>query len=120
MFERIQSIREKGKEILLVDVSNCQPSEVETIARTVPNYLATRARSSVLLLVDFSGASIDAEAARTLKESAVFHKPYIKKSAWIGDRNFPQAFYTEIASFARRDVPVFNSRQDAVAWLIRD
>jgi len=47
----------------------------------------------VLLLVDFSGASVDLETVRTIKESAVFDKPYVKKSAWIGAKNFPQEFY---------------------------
>ena len=120
MHERIRSIREQGKEILLVDVWNCRPREVETIARTVPNYVTTKARGSVLLLVDFSGASVDKEALRTMKESAVFDKPYIKKSAWIGAKNFPKEFYDEISSFARREMPIFESRQEAIAWLVQD
>ena len=120
MPERIRSIREQGKEILLVDVSNCQPSEVETVARTVPSYVTARARGSVLLLVDFSGASVDAEAIRTMKESAVFDKPYIKKSAWIGAKNFPQELYAQITTFARREMPIFDSREEAVAWLVQD
>jgi len=120
MQDRIRSIREQGKEILLVDVSNCRPREVETIARTVPTYITSRARGSVLLLVDFSGATVDPEAVRTMKESAVFDKPYIKKSAWIGAKNFPQEFYAEITGFARREMPVFDSRQEAVAWLVQD
>jgi len=74
----------------------------------------------VLLLVDFSGATVDPEAVRTLKESAVFDKPYIKKSAWLGAKNFPQEFYAEIKGFARREMPVFDSRQEAVAWLVQD
>ena len=118
--ERIRSIREQGKEILLVDVSNCRPREVETIARTVPTYVTSRTRGSVLLLVDFSGASVDLEAVRTIKESAVFDKPYIKKSAWIGAKDFPKGFYSEIESFARRQMPIFDSRQEAVAWLVQD
>jgi len=118
--ERIRSIREQGKEILLVDVSNCRPREVETIARTVPTYVTSRSRGSVLLLVDFSGASVDLEAVRTIKESAVFDKPYIKKSAWIGAKDFPKSFYSEIESFARRQMPIFDSRQEAVAWLVQD
>jgi len=55
-----------------------------------------------------------------LKESAVFDKPYIKKSAWLGAKNFPQEFYAEIKGFARREMAVFDSRQEAVAWLVQD
>ena len=55
-----------------------------------------------------------------MKESAVFDKPYIRKSAWIGAKNFPAQFYRQITSFARREMPIFESRQEAVAWLVRD
>ena len=120
MPDRIRSICERGKEILLVDVSNCRPSEVDAVARMIPSYVSTRARDSVLLLVDFSGASVDTEAIRTMKESAVFDKPYIKKSAWIGAQDFPQEFYAEITSYARRDMPIFNSRERALDWLVQD
>lgn len=120
MTERIRSIREQGKEILLVDVSNCRPSEVEAVARTVPSHVTSRPRGSVLLLVDFSGASVDAEAVRTMKESAVFDKPYIKKSAWFGTKNLPGGFHAEITKFARREMLLFESRQEAVNWLVKD
>ena len=120
MLERVRSVRAKGKEILLVDASDCRASEVEELARSVPSYVATRARGSVLLLVDFTGASIDAEALRTLKESAVFDKPYIKKSAWIGTKRDLQESNEAIRKFARREMPIFENRQEAMDWLLRD
>jgi hypothetical protein len=42
------------------------------------------------VLADFTGASIDVEAIRAMKESAVFDKPYIKRSAWVGAEKFPE------------------------------
>jgi len=120
MLERIRPIREKGIEILLVDASNCQPREVEAIARTVPSYVTTRPRGSVLLLVDFSGASIDSEALRTLKESAVFDKPYIKRAVWIGAKRLLHDAHEAIRKFARREMPIFENRQEALDWLLQD
>ena len=120
MPERIRPVYEKGKEILFVDVSNCLPSEVDAIAKAIPSYVTVRPRGSVLLLVDFSGASVDEEAVRTIKESAVFDKPYVKKSAWIGAKNFPKEFYEEITTFARREIPIFTTRQEALTWLLQD
>ena len=120
MSERIRTIREKGKDILLVDFANCRPSEVEAVARALPSHVTKEARGSVLVLVDFSGASVDEETVRTLKETAVFDKPYIKKAAWIGAKAFPHTFYTEITRFARREMPIFNSRKEALEWLLRD
>jgi hypothetical protein len=120
MVERIRSIREQGKEIVLVDLANCRASEVETVARNFPAFVTKRKRGSVLLLVDFSGALVDAETLRTMKESAVFDKPYIKRSAWFGAQNFPPEFHKEITTFSRREMPIFDSQQEALDWLVRE
>jgi hypothetical protein len=120
MLERIRSLREQGKQVLLVDLSNCPPSEVEHIARTLPDYVTTRPRGSVLLLVDFTGASFDREAIRAMKESSVFDKPYIKKSAWVGTAHLPIELHAEITNFSRRKIPIFSSTTQAVSWLVSD
>jgi hypothetical protein len=118
MDERIHFISHQGKEILLVDFSNCSASEAEQIARKVPDYVTVRPLSSVLVLVDFTRASFDREAVRAMKESAVFDKPYIKKSAWIGMANFPEEFHSEIKNFSGRELPRFRAREDALNWLV--
>jgi hypothetical protein len=53
--DRIRFITHHGKQIPFVDVSNCPPSEVATVARAVPDYVTIEPRNSVLLLVDFTG-----------------------------------------------------------------
>jgi hypothetical protein len=120
MTERIRSITEQGKRILLVDLSNCPPSEVADVARAVPNHVTTKPRASVLLLVNFTGASFDQEAIRVIKESAVFDKPYIKKSAWIVGNDTLEGINAEIRDFSRRELPIFKNIRQAVTWLIKD
>jgi hypothetical protein len=71
-------------------------------------------------LVDFRGASFDAEAIRVVKETAVFDKPYIKKASRIGRGTTLDNVSTEIRDFSRREFPIFSSFQEAVAWLVRD
>ena len=92
MHERIHFISHQGKKILLIDFSNCSAPEVEKIARAAPETVTAQPRGSVLVLADFTGASFDHEALRAMKESAVFHKPYISKSAWVGAENLPPVF----------------------------
>jgi hypothetical protein len=118
--ERIRFITHKGKQILLTDFSNCPAREVEKIARAVPDQVTVQPRGSVLLLADFTKASFDAEAMRALKESAVFDKPYIKKSAWIGAENLPKDFEQNLKDYSRRQFPTFKSRDEALTWLIED
>ena len=118
MNERIRFITHKGKQILLTDFSNCSADEVEKVARAIPEYVTVQPRGSVLLLTDFTKASFDVEAIRAIKESAVFNKPYIRKSAWIGAENLPRDFEQNLKEYSRRKFPAFKNREEALTWLI--
>jgi hypothetical protein len=118
--ERIRFITHKGKQILLTDFSNCSAIEVDKVVRAAPEYVTAQPRGSVLVLSDFTGASFNEEALRTMKESAVFDKPYIKKSAWVGAENLPQVFGQNLKDFSRRQFPTFKSREEALIWLVED
>jgi hypothetical protein len=120
MHPRMKLITERGKQILFVDLSNCSADEVQELARKAPDYVTTQPLRSILLLVDFTGASLDAEALRVMKESAVFDKPFIKKSAWLGASYVPKAFHEEISNFSGRDLPSFRTRKEALTWLLED
>jgi hypothetical protein len=118
MQEHIRFIDHAGKKILLVDLSNCPVNEVEGIVRRVPDYITVQPLGSVLVLTDFTGASFDRDAIRAIKETAVFDKPFVKKSALVGIEGLPTSFYEELKSFSRRDMPVFKTRDAALAWLV--
>jgi hypothetical protein len=117
---RIQFLSFKGKQILLVDFSSLSAAGVEATVRAVPEVVTTRARDSVLLLADFTEAVFDDEALRSMKEAAVFNKPFIRKSAWVGANSFPEVFRQNLKSFSGRDFPLFKSREEALEWLAAD
>lgn len=116
--DRIRFFNHEGKRILLVDLSGCTAREVEEVSRKVPDYVTAEPRGSVLILTNFAGTSFDKDALRTIKETAVFDKPFVKKSALIGTARLPRDFHNEIQSFSRRALPVFSSRGDALRWLL--
>jgi hypothetical protein len=116
--ERIHFINHQTKQILLIDFSNCSSRDVEKIARAVPDYVIPQPRGSVLVLSDFTGASLDPEAIRTIKETAVFDKPYIAKSALVGGGNLTEVLGETLKNFSRRDFPTFKTRQEALSWLV--
>jgi hypothetical protein len=118
--DRIRFINHEAKKILLVDFSNCPANEVEEIARAVPDYVTVNPHGSVLVLTDFTGAAFDRDAIRAMKETAVFDKPYVKKSALIGTEDLPASFYDELKTFSRRDLLIFKTREDALDWLAVD
>jgi hypothetical protein len=110
----------RGKQILLVDFSNLSASEVEETVRAVPEVVTTRALGSVLLLADFTDARFDEEALRSMKETAVFNKLFVRKTAWAGADSFPELFRENLKSFSGREFPVFKSREEALEWLAAD
>jgi hypothetical protein len=120
MTERVRFITHQDKQILLLDLSKCSAGEVEEIFRGLPDVVTTRPRNSILILSDFTGACFDAEAIRVLKETAAFDKPFVRKSAFVGAGNLPQWFVENLSSFSRREFPVFKTRDEALAWLVKD
>jgi hypothetical protein len=120
MTDRARFITHESKQILLIDLSNCSPDEVGKIFAAVPELVTTRPYSSVLILSDFAGASFDREAIRVMQQTAVFDKPYVKKSAFVGTEDFPQGFAENLSSFSLRKFPVFKTREEALAWLAKD
>jgi hypothetical protein len=120
MEDRIRFVEHRGKKILLADISHCTPRQVETLALLVPSYVTSEPRGSVLLLADFTGAEFDRIAIDRLKEAAVFDRPHLKRSAWVGIESLPKVFYEHIKNFSQRDLPAFKTREEAMDWLVSD
>jgi hypothetical protein len=120
MEERIRFVNYKGKQVLVVDVSNCTSEEMIKLASVVPTYVATEPRGSVLLLGDFTGSKFDKAAFESLKQAAVLDRPHIKRSAWVGVEALPKVFYENLKSFSKRDLPIFNTREEAFEYLITE
>jgi hypothetical protein len=117
---RIRFISHKGKKILVVDVSNCSAAELQEVAALVPEYVTSEPKGSVLLLADFTGAEFNHDAAMRLKESTVFDRPHLKRSAWVGVDSMPRVFYQNIKSFSQRELPTFKTREEAMDWLVKN
>jgi hypothetical protein len=124
MSERIGFITYQNKQILLIDLSNCSAAEVEKVFRAVPDVVTTHPRNSLLTLFDFTGASFDLEAIRIMKETVVFDKPDVKKSAWTGKPNLSQQvsenLNQSLKTFSRREFHAFETREKALKWLVKD
>jgi len=115
-----QFVTHRGKQILLIDLSNYSSDNVGRIFRTIPDLVTTHPLASVLILSDFTGASFDEEAIRVMQQTAVFDKPYIKKSAFVGTENFPPFFAEDLSRFSHREFLAFKTRDEALAWLAKD
>jgi hypothetical protein len=82
--------------------------------------LTEEPKGSVLLLADFSGAKFDKKNFTALKEAAVFDRPHLKRSAWVGVESLPRVFFQNVKSFSQRDLPTFKTREQALDWLVSE
>jgi hypothetical protein len=118
--ERIRFIKHRGRQNLVVDLSHSSASTVEEIVRKVPEVVTKQPSHSVLILVDFTDAALDAGILVAQKEASVFDKFYIKKSAWIGAEGIPPEFMQTLTKYSLREFPSFNSREEALDLLVQD
>jgi hypothetical protein len=118
--ERVHFIAHQGRKILLVDLSHCLADSIEKIIRHVPDVVSVLPRGSVSILSDFTGAFLNEDVVRVIKESAVFDKPYVKKSALVRTESLPPHFIENLSKFSGRIFHAFKSRNEALEWLVKE
>ena len=120
MDERLQFIKHKGHAIYLIDFSHCAEKELLVLLDLIRADIARHAPGSLLVLTDFTGAEVDKKVATRIKEVLVLDRPYVKRSAWVGTESLPQVFYEHFKNFSQRDLPVFETREEALEWLVQE
>jgi len=120
MDNRLRSIKHRGQPILLVDFSQATKQEILILLDLVRTTIAQQPHNSVFTLADFTGAQIDKVVATRMKEVLTLDRPYVKRSAWVGTASLPKVFYENFKSFSQRDFPTFETREEALEWLVKD
>ena len=120
MSERISFITHQGKAIMLIDFSHSKPKEILLLLDEIQRTVARHERGSLLTLADLTGAHVDRTVATRMKEVLVMDRPFVKKSAWVGVDSLPKIYYENIKSFSQRDFPPFQTREQAMDWLVKE
>ena len=113
-------ISHKGKEVLLVDFSNCTPEEVKSVADEARRIITAQLQNSVLVLADFTGAQFSRDAVTRSKEVTTYDRPYVKRAAWVHTESLPRVFYDAIKAFSQREFPIFETYEEALEFLVGD
>lgn len=116
--ERLRFTKHKGEAVYVIDLSHCKAGEILRLLDQVRLDIARHPRGSVLTFADFTGAEIDKKVATKIKETLVFDRPFVKKSAWIGTESLPHVFYENFKSFSQREIPAFRTQEEALDWLV--
>ncbi len=120
MDDRLRFINHHDTVVLLVDFSNLAKAELLSLLGNIQATISKQPKGSVLTLADFTGARVDKEVAMEMKKVLTLDRPYVKRSAWVGTASLPKVFYENFKSFSQRDFPTFATRDEALAWLIKE
>lgn len=118
--DRLHFIKHKGQAIYVTDFSQCTAKEMLVLLDLVRADVARHAPGSLLILTDVTGAHFDKEVATRAKEVLVHDRPYVKRSAWVGTESLPNVFYEHFKSFSQRELPTFQTREEALEFLVGD
>jgi hypothetical protein len=118
--ERIVFLTFRNRQVLLADCSDCSPEELAAVIDEVPRHVTKEPSGSLLLLADFSRSVFTKETVEHLKLAAVFDRPHLRKSAWVLTENLPKTLYDSVRSFSGREIPTFETREEALEYLVGD
>ena len=118
--DRVRFITHQSKQILLVDLTDCNAEEVIELLTQVQRIVTAQPSNSVLTLSDLTGAQFSRAAITRMKEVAVFDRPYVKRAALVGAESLPKVFYEALKTFSRREFHRFKTREEAMDWLVRE
>ncbi len=118
--DRVNFINHKGKQILLVDLSDCTGEEITAVVDEVRRVVTSQPENSVLILADFAGAQFTKDALTRLKEVTTYDRPFVKRAAWVNTATLPKVVYDGVKAFSQREFPTFATRDDALEFLIQE
>jgi len=118
--DRVRFITHQSKQILLVDLTDCNAEEVIELLTQVQRIVTTQERNSVLTLCDLTGTQFSRAAITRMKEVAVFDRPYVKRAAMVGAESLPKVFYDALQTFSRREFLRFKTQEEAMDSLVRE
>jgi len=116
--ERVQIVNHHGKEIVLVDLSNCQPDETSLkILPEAAKVIRKGAEKSKLVLTDVSNATYNKQVADAIKDFTSNNTPYVKASAVVGADGVRLVLLQTVIFITRRELKACATRQEALDWL---
>ena len=114
---RANFITHRDRRILHIDFTNCSPEEFRAGMTETQQTIAAEPLGSVLTFTDFTGLRIDSGISAQLSAYAKANKPYVRAAALLGIEGINRLLLSGVALFSKRDLRVFDSREDALEWL---
>jgi hypothetical protein len=116
--ERIRAVLHKGKEILIVDVSNSRGADTSIdILAKAREQIDCRAPGSVRLLTDVTNTHYDAAGAEAMKAYSKANTPFVKASAVVGVVGIKRVLFQAVIKLTGRRIVAVDSVEAGLDWL---
>ncbi len=122
MNERLSIITHKNKKICFSNYNSIKPDEyVEQIQKNTLDIIeiSKKDEGQALLLNDVSDTYGSREIVAAFKASAKDVEPFAAKSAIIGVVGIQKVLLNAINSFSSLPIKAFNTKEEALEWLVK-
>jgi hypothetical protein len=117
---RVRFIEHQGKPVLFINYSHCDVAMLKAVAEEGHRVIAQQPPDSVLTLNDVTGTTFDKESVAVLQARVAANAPHVRRAAVIGIHGLQRIIYEGVQIFSKRRLPLFESRSEALAWLVQD
>ena len=118
---RVNNMIHNYKQIIFIDFSNLTSYNMPEILKVIEEakkMIRSNPPNSVLTLTDFDGMFFNKEILDLMIKYVAENKPYVKASAIIGAGGLRKIAVNSAEKFSMRDLHIFDSKQEALDWLI--
>jgi len=115
--DRSKFIQHKGREIYMLDCSDCKPEEIVLIIDECARQVQSRPEKSVRTLTIAGGGRFDNQVLQKLKDLTQGNAPYVDKAAVVGITGLYKVVMNTIKLFSKREFHLFDSVEDAKDFL---
>jgi hypothetical protein len=115
--ERVKLLSHRGKNILLLDLSNCSPEETLAAIPAAKAMISKFPAKSGLVMTDVKGAKYTKDVAEAIKNFTSHNTPYVKASAVVGAEGAAAILLKTVIFISRRELKDFGTRDEAMTWL---
>lgn len=115
---RSEIISHGGKRVAVLDFSGIL-GEQDGLAAIAEAAALVQAQplASVYTLTNVTGARFNAATLAALKALASDNAPYVRAGAVFGMSTLHKAAYLTVMYFSRRQIPAFDTYEQALAWI---
>jgi hypothetical protein len=115
--EHVRFIEHKGRPILQIDLSDCQPAQLLERIQHARTLIATQPLGSIRTLTLVAKARFNKQVSEAMKEYTAHNKPYVRAAAVVGLSGLQEIVYNVIIKMTGRNIATFSSVEAAKEFL---